>query len=261
MIYSPNRLLLIAGPCVVESAELVMDVARHLVQITSGLPIDLVFKSSYRKANRTSHTSFTGIGDAKALEALARVKGAFGIPVLTDIHADHEAAIAAEVCDVLQIPAFLSRQTSLLEAAANTGKVVNIKKGQFMAPEDVIRAADKVLATGNRHVWLTERGTTFGYHDLVVDMRGLITMKASGLPVIYDATHSVQQPSLGTQSGGKSEFISGLAHAAMATGIGGLFIETHPDPPRALSDAATQMPLHLVENFLHSILRVWNAVR
>ncbi len=254
-----NRLLIIAGPCVVESRDVLFTVAETLADLARRLPLTVVFKSSYRKANRTSSGSFQGIGDLEALSLLQDVKSTFGFPVLTDIHADSEAAMAAEVCDVLQIPAFLSRQTSLLEAAARTGKTVNIKKGQFMAPEDVVKAAQKVLDAGNSNVWLTERGTTFGYHDLVVDMRGFVIMKESGLPVIYDATHSVQQPSAGVQSGGKPEFIPALARAAVAAGVDGVFFECHPEPKHALSDAATQLPLSAVESFVSMLLRIWDA--
>lgn len=252
-----ERLLLIAGPCVVEGRELCFRVAEHLVRYVQQRPIQLVFKASYRKANRTSAGSFSGIGDDEALRILDDVRHAFDLPILTDIHSEEEAAQAAAVADVLQIPAFLSRQTSLLVAAANTGRVVNIKKAQFMAPEDVLKAAEKVTAAGNPSVWLTERGTSFGYHDLVVDFRGLVTMKESGFPVIFDATHSVQQPSLGSASGGSPQFIPALARAAAAVGIDGLFIETHPDPPSALSDAATQLPLDHVSDVVDRVLRHW----
>lgn len=257
MQVDPHRLLVVAGPCVVESAELLRTVASHLIKECNSRPIQLVFKSSYRKANRTSAFSFQGIGDEPALRALREIRTEFGIPVLTDIHSDHEAAIAAEYVDVLQIPAFLSRQTSLLEAAAVTGKVVNIKKAQFMAPEDVIKAAGKVVEAGNDNIWLTERGSSFGYHDLVVDFRGIVIMKKSGYPVLFDATHSVQRPSIGIESGGQREFASPLARAAMAAGADGLFFETHPDPASALSDAATQLPLTEVGAFLDSALLHW----
>ncbi|MDZ4746587.1 MAG: 3-deoxy-8-phosphooctulonate synthase [bacterium] len=253
----PSKLLVIAGPCVVESTDLLTTVATHLQAICRDLPVQLVFKSSYRKANRTSAGTFQGIGDIAALEMMREVGRDKGLPLLTDIHTDEEAAIAAEYVDVLQIPAFLSRQTSLLEAAASTGRVVNIKKGQFMAPEDMAKAAKKVQEAGNNNVWLTERGTTFGYHDLVVDFRSLVIMKQTGLPVIYDATHSVQQPSLGAESGGHRAMIPALARAAAAVGIDGLFFETHPDPKNALSDAATQLPLTEAEGFLKSILAIW----
>lgn len=257
MQVDPHRLLVVAGPCVVESAELLRTVASHLIKECNSRPIQLVFKSSYRKANRTSAFNFQGIGDEPALKALYEVRSEFGIPVLTDIHSDGEAAMAAEYVDVLQIPAFLSRQTSLLEAAAVTGKVVNIKKAQFMAPEDVIKAAGKVVEAGNDNIWLTERGSSFGYHDLVVDFRGIVTMKKSGYPVLFDATHSVQRPSIGNESGGQREFAPALARAAMAAGADGLFFETHPDPASALSDAATQLPLTDVGAFLDGALLHW----
>lgn len=259
MTLNQNRLLVIAGPCLVESRDLVFRVADTLTTIAASRSIDLVFKGSYRKANRTSVGSFQGIGDETALSYLADVRNEFRIPVLTDIHTEAEAALAAGFVDVLQIPAFLSRQTSLLEAAAHTGKTVNIKKAQFMAPEDVVKAAAKVTAAGNTNVWLTERGTTFGYHDLVVDYRGLVIMGSSGFPVIFDATHSVQRPSVGVQSGGQPEFILPLAKAAIAVGVQGLFIETHPDPSNAKSDAETQLPLSKMASVLDHVLRVWEA--
>jgi len=257
MHHDPSRLILIAGPCLVEGRDMVLRTAEHLVQVTSGKPVQLIFKGSYRKANRTSAGAFSGIGDLEALKILAEVRQTFGVPTLTDIHADAEAAMAAEAVDVLQIPAFLSRQTSLLEAAAATGRVVNIKKAQFMAPEDVVKAAAKVVQAGNPNVWLTERGTSFGYHDLVVDFRGLVTMRASGFPVIFDATHSVQRPSAGATSGGSPQFIPALSRAAAAVGVDGVFAETHPDPSNAKSDAATQLPLDQFASFLEGVLRHW----
>lgn len=253
----PSKLLVIAGPCVVESALLLNTVASHLQSICRDLPVQLVFKSSYRKANRTSAGSFQGIGDLEALAMLREIGVEKGLPLLTDIHTDEEAAMAAEYVDVLQIPAFLSRQTSLLEAAARTGRIVNIKKGQFMAPDDMAKAAKKVTDAGNNNVWLTERGTTFGYHDLIVDFRSLVIMKQTGFPVVFDATHSVQQPSVGAQSGGRREFIPALARAAAAVGIDGLFFETHPDPKNAMSDAATQLPLEESEAFLKDVVDIW----
>lgn len=257
----PSKLLVIAGPCVVESADLLSSVASHLQSICRNLPVQLVFKSSYRKANRTSAGTFQGIGDEQALELLRNVGVETGLPLLTDIHTDDEAALAARYVDVLQIPAFLSRQTSLLEAAARTGRVVNIKKGQFMAPDDMAKAAKKVTEAGNPNVWLTERGTTFGYHDLVVDYRSLVVMKKTGLPVIFDATHSVQQPSIGAESGGQRAYIPALARAAAAVGIDGLFFETHPNPSKALSDSATQLPLTEAETFLQEVLAIWSLRR
>jgi 2-dehydro-3-deoxyphosphooctonate aldolase (KDO 8-P synthase) len=261
MHLDPERLLVIAGPCVVESADMLRVVAEHLVRSTRDLPVQLVFKSSYRKANRTSAGSFQGIGDELALQALAAIREEFGLPVLTDIHTEAEAELAAAYVDVLQIPAFLFRQTSLLEAAARTGKTVNIKKGQFAAPDDMPKAAQKVFDAGNRSVWLTERGTTFGYHDLVVDFRSLVIMRETGLPVIFDATHSVQRPSAGTQSGGQPQFIPALARAAVAVGVDGIFMETHPDPPNAKSDAATQLPLAQFAQLMQDLVAIRSAVR
>lgn len=256
-----DKLLVIAGPCLVESRDIAMRTAEHLRTVVDDLPVFWVFKGSYRKANRTSAGAFQGIGDEAALEILAEIGAQFNVPTLTDIHTDPEAGLAARYVDVLQIPAFLSRQTSLLEAAAATGKVVNIKKAQFMAPEDVVKAAAKVVNAGNPHVWLTERGTSFGYHDLVVDFRGMVTMRKSGFPVIFDATHSVQQPSAGAASGGRPEFIPALARAAAAVGIDGLFMETHPDPSSAKSDAATQLPLTQVREVLSRVVDHWSIGR
>lgn len=255
-----NPLFIIAGPCVVESEEMLYEVAGEMKRICAGLGLKYYFKASYRKANRTSAGSFSGIGDEKALKYLAGVKEKFNLPVLTDIHTAEEAAMAAEYVDVLQIPAFLCRQTDVLQAAAKTGKIVNIKKGQFLAPDGMKKAAEKVSQAGNDKIWLTERGTCFGYHDLVVDYRSLIMMKDYGYPVIYDATHSVQQPSIGEQSGGRPEFIPALARAAAAAGIDGLFIETHPDPKNAKSDAATQLKLDLAKDFLEDIVIIHNAL-
>jgi len=254
----PLRPIIIAGPCLVESRDLIFTVADHLATICRDLPVDLVLKGSYRKANRTSVGTFQGIGNEEALEYLHDAGKAIGVPVLTDIHSDDEAAMAARYADVLQIPAFLSRQTSLLEAAARTGRIVNIKKGQFMAPDDMSKAAEKVTQAGNPKVWLTERGTSFGYHDLVVDFRSLVIMATTGFPVIFDATHSVQQPSLGAQSGGRREFIPALARAAAAVGINGLFFETHPDPANAKSDSATQLPIDQSRDFLMMVLEHWH---
>lgn len=254
-----KRPIVIAGPCLVESRDVIMQVAETLATVVRDMPVDLVLKGSYRKANRTSAGSFQGIGDQAALELLHQAGKMIGVPTLTDIHADHEAAFAAQYVDVLQIPAFLSRQTSLLEAAAATGRIVNIKKAQFMAPDDMAKAAEKATQAGATNVWLTERGTSFGYHDLVVDYRSLVIMKQTGLPVIFDATHSVQQPSIGSQSGGRREFIPALARAAAAVGIDGLFFETHPDPANAKSDAATQLPLAEVQSFLSQVLSYWHG--
>ena len=252
--FGSNRFPVIAGPCLVESKELLQQVATELCRIQALLPIDFIFKSSYRKANRTSGTSITSIGDEKALSYLADIKKEFSLPILTDIHLHTEAAFAAEICDVLQIPAFLSRQTDLLEAGAETGKVINIKKAQFMSPQDMKFAKEKVTRKGNPNVLLTERGTSFGYGDLIVDFRSLDTMREFGSPIIYDATHSVQRPSQNGVSGGQRQFIAPLARAAMAIGIDGLFIETHPNPEDAKSDAETQLPLSELEKLLRSLL-------
>lgn len=254
-----ERFPVIAGPCVVESEEILRTVAEELVRIQEDLPVSFVFKASYRKANRTSSNSFTGIGDEKALSLLAKIKIEFDLPLLTDVHSPEECVMAAEICDVLQIPAFLSRQTELLQAAAKTGRVVNVKKAQFMSPNDMQFAKQKVLDAGNKNVLLTERGTSFGYGDLVVDMRSLETMKDFGSPVIYDATHSVQKPSQNGISGGERRFIPALARAAVAVGVNGLFIETHPDPKNAKSDAASQLPLSELHTLLTSLIRIREA--
>jgi len=237
-------LFLIAGPCLIESREMAMEVAAELDRIRKAEDIPVIFKGSYRKANRSSASSYTGIGDREALEILREIRETFGMPVLTDVHETSEVELAAAYVDVLQIPAFLCRQTELIVAAASTGLAVNIKKGQFLAPQDMAYAAEKAASTGNRKIMLTERGTTFGYHNLVVDFRGLPIMADSGWPVILDVTHSVQLPGAGAGvSGGDRRFLMPLARAAVATGVDGLFFEVHPDPARAMSDAATQAPL------------------
>ncbi|KAB2907623.1 MAG: 3-deoxy-8-phosphooctulonate synthase [Ignavibacteriales bacterium] len=256
-----NPLVLIAGPCVVESSDIVFATAVKIKEITERLGMPYIFKSSFKKANRTSVASFTGPGDEKALKILASVKSTLGLPVLTDIHAPEDAKMVGDSADVLQIPAFLCRQTDLLLVAGRSGKAVNIKKGQFLAPEDMAHAAAKVASTGNNKILLTERGTTFGYHDLVVDMRSLVIMKKTGYPVVMDATHSVQQPSKGAESGGRPEFIKPLARAAVAVGIDALFLEVHPDPQNAKSDAASQFPLDQLEDFLIDIKRLDEAAR
>ena len=255
-------LVLIAGPCVVESRELILRTAEAVGAIAGKRGVPVVFKSSYRKANRTSGRSFSGLGMDEALAILAEVKREFGMPVLTDIHAEGEAAAAAEVADVLQIPAFLCRQTDLLHAAGRTGRVVNIKKGQFLAPEDMKHAAEKVAETGNTNILLTERGTTFGYHNLIVDMRSLTVMAGLGYPVVLDATHTVQLPGGdAVRSGGQPEFIFPLARAGAAVGIAGLFLEVHPDPPRALSDAASQLRLDLLDELLGQVKAIDTLVK
>jgi len=255
-------LVLIAGPCVVENRELILQTAKTILGITQRLNIPFIFKSSYKKANRTSGDSFMTIGEEKALAILAEVKREFGVPLLTDIHTEEEAKTAAEVVDVLQIPAFLCRQTELLEAAGRTGKVVNIKKGQFLAPDDMHLAVKKVASTGSEKILLTERGTTFGYHNLVVDIRALPIMQKTGYPVILDATHSVQLPGgASNQSGGQPEFIFPIARAGVAAGIDGIFIETHPNPAKALSDAASQLKLSLLEELLKQVKTIDDIVK
>jgi len=255
-----RELLIVAGPCVVESAEMCLAVATKLKEITAARGLPFVFKASFRKANRSSGDSFSGLPDHKGLDALARVKLEVGVPILTDVHEETEVDTVAEVVDAIQIPAFLSRQTSLLQAAARTGRAVNVKKGQFLAPADMKNAIDKVLAAGGERVMVTERGTTFGYGDLVVDMRGLVTMRELGWPVIYDATHSLQKPG-GLETRGERKFAFPLMRAAIACGIDGLFFETHPDPDRALSDAATQLPLARAAAFIEGAGRVREAVQ
>lgn len=257
-----NPLVLIAGPCVVESREMVLSTAREISLIAKRHATPWIFKSSYRKANRTSGDAFTGLDPEKALAILDEVRKEVGVPVLTDIHTAEEAPIAAEVADVLQIPAFLCRQTTLIQAAAKTGRVVNIKKGQFLAPEDMKHAVKKVTDAGNSKVILTERGTTFGYHNLVVDMRSLVIMKEFG-PVVFDATHSVQLP--GSESsgatGGQPEFVFPLARAGVAAGCDGLFVEVHPDPARARSDAGSQLKLEYLESLLRDVTAIDRIVR
>ena len=241
---SDGSLFLIAGPCLVESAEMAFAVAGELRRLADEEGIPVIFKGSFRKANRSSSASFTGIGDREALGILASVRERFGFPVLTDVHETGDVELAAPYVDVLQIPAFLSRQTELLAAAGRSGLAVNIKKGQFMAPEDMAFAAAKVADTGNSRIMLTERGTSFGYHNLVVDFRGIPQMAVTGYPVVYDATHSLQLPgSCNGVSGGDRRHLLPLSRAAVACGVSGLFFEVHPDPASALSDAATQVPL------------------
>jgi len=259
---SQQNFFLMAGPCVIEGEEMAMDIAEKLVEITERLHIPYIFKGSYRKANRSRLDSFTGIGDEKALKILRKVHETFNIPVVTDIHESCEAAMAAEYVDVLQIPAFLCRQTDLLVAAAKTGKIVNIKKGQFLSPESMKFAADKVLEAGNPNVMLTERGTTFGYTDLIVDYRGIPEMRALGYPVIMDATHSLQQPNQTSGvTGGMPQLIETIAKAAIVVGADGLFIETHQNPSVAKSDGANMLRLDLVEGLLKKLVRIREAIQ
>ena len=250
-----SPLVLIAGPCVVEGRDITLRTAATIRKICAKYNVPFIFKSSYKKANRTSGKSFSGMEMDKALKILGEVKKETGAPILTDVHSENEVAAASEVADILQIPAFLSRQTELLQAAGRSKKVVNIKKGQFLAPDDMKHQAEKVLMTGNKKIILTERGTTFGYHNLVVDMRSLVIMRGLGYPVVLDATHSVQLPGGDKdRSGGQPEFIFPIARAGVAAGIDGLFIETHPDPSRALSDAASQLKLDLLDKLLSQVI-------
>ena len=260
---STENFFLLAGPCVIEGEDMAMRIAERVVAITSERRIPYVFKGSYRKANRSRLDSFTGIGDENALRVLRRVRETFNIPVVTDIHSAEEAEMAAEYVDILQIPAFLCRQTDLLIAAAKTGRVVNIKKGQFLSPEAMKFAAEKVVSEGGAgQVMLTERGTTFGYQDLVVDFRGIPQMRKFGYPVVMDITHSLQQPNqtVGV-TGGMPEMIETIAKAAIAVGADGLFIETHENPAVAKSDGANMLRLDLLEGLLDKLLRVREAVR
>jgi 2-dehydro-3-deoxyphosphooctonate aldolase (KDO 8-P synthase) len=257
-----SPLVLIAGPCVVEGRDIALRTAEQIKKVAGKNSIPLIFKSSYKKANRTSGSSFISIGMEKALKILGEIREQLGVPVLTDIHSESEAEVAADVADVLQIPAFLCRQTELLRAAGRTGKVVNIKKGQFMAPEDMRLQAGKVEAVGNRKVMLTERGTTFGYHNLVVDMRSLTIMRGLGYPVVFDVTHSVQLPGgENDRSGGRPEFIFPLARAGVAAGCDALFVETHPNPKRALSDANSQLPLELLGKLVKEVKEIDRTVK
>ena len=250
-----GRFFLMAGPCVVEDMYSPLTIAERLAEITYKLDIPFIFKASYRKANRSRWDSFTGIGDEKALQVLETVRRRVGVPVVTDIHEPEEAAMAAEVADILQIPAFLCRQTDLLEAAAKTGCAVNIKKGQFLSGENMRFAVDKVRHAGNDRILLTERGSMFGYQDLVVDYRNIPVMQSFGVPVVLDVTHSLQQPNQATGvTGGRPELIGLLARAGIAAGVDGLFMETHPDPAHALSDGANMLPLDQVEPLLKQLL-------
>ena len=252
---------LMAGPCVVENEEVVMSTAARMVEITSRLGIPYIFKASYRKANRSRADSFTGIGDVQALNLLAKVRREFGVPVVTDIHNPEEAAMAAEYVDVLQIPAFLCRQTDLLTAAAETGKWINIKKGQFLAPESMVFAAEKITECGNHNVMLTDRGTMFGYQDLIVDFRGIPTMQKTGFPVVVDITHSLQQPNQSSGvTGGHPEMIETIARAAIAVGADGLFVETHPNPACALSDGANMLHLDRMATMLEKLVAIRKTI-
>jgi 2-dehydro-3-deoxyphosphooctonate aldolase (KDO 8-P synthase) len=256
-----NNFFLIAGPCVVENEAVVFEIATKVKDICYQLEIPYIFKASYRKANRSRLDSFTGIGDQKALELIAKVGKDLNVPTLTDIHTAEEAALAAKYVDVLQIPAFLCRQTDLLVAAAKTGKTVNIKKGQFLAPESMQFGVDKVRQSGNSHVWLTERGAMFGYQDMIVDFRGIPIMQKNKVPVILDVTHSLQQPNQSSGvTGGKPELIATIAKAGIAVGADGIFIETHPQPNEALSDGANMLALNQMENLLQQLIKIRKAI-
>lgn len=257
----PNRFFLIAGPCVIENEIMPFEIAEKLVDSCSKLDIPLIFKASYRKANRSRLDSFTGIGDIKGLEILDSIRKQFGIQVITDIHSAEEASIAANYVDVLQIPAFLCRQTDLLVAAAETGKIVNIKKGQFLSGDAMKFVVDKVKQSGNDKVMLTERGSMFGYQDLVVDFRNVAIMQQNNVPVIVDVTHSLQQPnqSCGV-TGGQPKMIELIAKAAVASGADGIFLETHPCPSKALSDGANMLPLSQVDDLLGKLVRIKEAL-
>lgn len=263
MLHDPRRLLVIAGPCSLENEGVCRAVAAELARLRDARPeLNLVFKGSYDKANRTSGTGPRGTGLDEGLRLLALVRREFGLPVLTDIHETAHGAAAAAVCDVLQIPAFLCRQTDLLLAAAATGRVVNVKKGQFLSPAEMVHVVAKLRQGGAAEIWQTERGTTFGYHNLVVDMRSIPLLRANGHPALLDATHSVQLPgAAGGKSGGQREFVPVLARAALAAGADGLFVETHPDPDRAISDGPNQVPLDRLGALLDACLALWRTVR
>ena len=256
-----NGFLLIAGPCVVENRDMALEIAEHIHGLSEKFQLPFVYKASYRKANRSRMDSFTGIGDEKALKILEEIGNQFAIPVITDVHSPDEAVMAAEFVDVLQVPAFLSRQTDLLVACAGTGKTVSIKKGQFLSPGAMKFAVDKVVDSGNRKVMITERGTSFGYQDLVVDFRGIPEMQQFGFPVILDVTHSLQQPNQASGvTGGAPELIENLARAGIAVGVDGIFLETHPDPSIAKSDGSNMLQLHKLENLLKNLLRIREVI-
>jgi len=260
--FGGKRLAFIAGPCVIESVEGTMDLAGRLVRLAAEMDVPLVFKASFDKANRTSADSYRGPGLLEGLAILQEVRDRFQVPVLTDIHEPGQAALAAEVVDILQIPAFLCRQTDLVVAAAETGKVINVKKGQFLAPEDMVNVIDKITATGNTKIILTERGASFGYHNLVADMRSLLIMRELGYPVVFDATHSVQRPGgAGKMSGGDGRWAPALARAAVATGVDGVFMETHVNPAEALSDKANAIAFRDLRKVWQTLKEIHGLVR
>ena len=255
-----NNFFLIAGPCAIEGEEMALRIADHLVNITQKLNIPFYFKGSFKKANRSRLDSFTGIGDEKALKILDKVHKNFAIPTITDIHKESDAEIAAEYVDVLQIPAFLVRQTELVQAAAKTGKIINLKKGQFMSPESMKHVVQKVYDTGNEHAWITDRGTMFGYQDMVVDFRGIPTMRRIA-PTVLDVTHSLQQPNqTAGVTGGRPEMIETIARAGIAAGADGLFIETHFDPTNAKSDGANMLKLDKIDELLHRLVEIKQTI-
>jgi len=257
-----GNFFLLAGPCVIEDEETPFRIAEYITDITDKLQIPYVFKASYRKANRSKLDSFNGIGDEKALKILGRIREHYGVPVVTDIHKPDEAEKAAKYADILQIPAFLCRQTELLVAAAETGLTINIKKGQFLSPNAMKFAAQKVIDSGNSRVLLTERGTSFGYSDLIVDMRSIPIMQKTNLPVVLDITHSLQQPNQSTGvSGGQPEMIETIAKAGIAAGVDGIFMETHPEPDEAKSDGANMLQLDKLEALLNKLLAIHQAVK
>jgi len=259
---APGRLILIAGPCVIESERLCLRVAAALKKTCDRLGVFYVFKASYDKANRTSAKSFRGPGLEEGLAVLARVRARVSVPILTDVHTEAQVAAAAQVADILQIPAFLCRQTDLIAAAVRSGRIVNLKKGQFLSPDEMGQVVAKAKSAGGKRLLLTERGTTFGYHNLVADMRAIPIMRRFGFPVIFDATHSVQLPGgSGDRSGGQREFAPVLARSAVAAGADGIFIETHPDPDHALSDGPNMVPLPAMPALLQSLLKVYSAVQ
>lgn len=261
IVLNKDNFFLLAGPCVVESKEGVMEIAQRMVEITSKLGVEYIFKGSYRKANRSRSDSFSGIGDEKALEILAEVRQRFHVPVVTDIHSANEAQMAARYVDVLQIPAFLCRQTDILIAAAETGKWVNIKKGQFLAPESMEFACKKVEECGNNNIMLTDRGVCYGYGDLIVDYRAVPAMQKFGYPVVLDITHSLQQPNqISGVTGGRPDLIETIAKAAIAVGVDGLFMETHPNPAKAKSDGANMLPLDQAEKLLTKLVKLRKCV-